>query len=290
MTEPRPTKESPMPKTSRALALVASAALAWWGTPPAAADGRNLDGQVPPEIALTDGMNGASAATTLASLRGSVVCVKFWLPFCPVCRATLPAFQAIHDRYGRSGVVCLGIVISDVPTIAPYLREKGFTFPNGCDPARANANAYGVTRYPADYLIGIDGRVKASNGFPAHAIEEELRKHRVAEWGEVPPALAAAGEAVEDGDYGEALRIAEPLAKAEGAAQALRDAVARLVAIARRRQDNRFARADAAAQRGAWAEARGELERTLQAFRGTSLEARARERLDALLASRGAGR
>jgi thiol-disulfide isomerase/thioredoxin len=279
-----------MPRIARAVLVLALLAVPLLAPRAASADGRNLDGHPAPEMTFTDGLNGASASTSLAALRGRVVCVKFWLPFCPLCRATLPAFQALHDRYGRSGVVLLGVVISDAPTIAPYLREKGYTFPVACDPARANATIYGVTRYPADYVIGIDGRVKASNGLPVEAIEEELRKQRVAEWGDVPEALGRAREAVEDGDYGEALRIAEPLGQAADAAPPVKDAVRRLVEIATRRQDNRFARADAAVLRGAWAEAQTELERTLQSFRGTSLEVRAKSRLDAFLASRKGGR
>ena len=131
-----------IPASFVSLALAALALAA----PAASAGGNNLDGQSPPEIALTDGMNGASAATTLATLRGKVVCLKFWLPRCPICRGTLPAFQAIHDRYGRSGVVCLSVVISDVAGVQGYVHESGWTFPVGCDPNHASADRYGVSQ------------------------------------------------------------------------------------------------------------------------------------------------
>ena len=63
--------------------------------PALAGGGTVLDGQAAPELALSDGLNGASAQTTFASLRGKVVCLKFWLTGCPVCRATLPEPERI---------------------------------------------------------------------------------------------------------------------------------------------------------------------------------------------------
>jgi peroxiredoxin len=249
---------------------------------PASASGMNLDGRLAPEIRLSGGLNGATAATTLASLRGKVVCLKFWLTHCPVCRGTLPEFQRLHDRYGKSGVYCLSVVLDRPENVAPYLREAGWTFPVGCDPQGTSSNQYGVSHFPGDYIIGVDGVVRSSNHFPEAVIAQELGKFRLAEWGEVPEALRAARDAVEDGDYGEALRQAEATAKAAGTTDAVKAAVARLVEIARRRQDNRFARADAFVAAGNPAAARDVLQKVVADFRGTSLEERAKQRLAAV--------
>lgn len=252
---------------------------------PASAGGNVLDGQRAPEVTLTAGLNGASAATTLESLRGRVVCLKFWLPRCPICRGTLPAFQALHDELSRSGVTCLSVVIENPEGIADYLKEAGWTFPVGCDPNRVSAERYGVLRYPADYVVGIDGIVRASNGFPRSVIEEELRKYRLAEWGEVPAALKGARSAVAEGDYGEALRRAESVVTTPEQVEGVKQALARLVAIATQRMDNRVARAEALAKGGDVAGARRNLERVVSDFAGTSLEARAKERLAAFNAA-----
>lgn len=251
--------------------------------PPAArAGGAVLDGQPAPEIQLTDGLNGASASTTFASLRGKVILVKFWLTGCPICRRTLPDFQALHDRYGRSGAYCIGIVIDRADGVTPYLRQAGWTFPVGCDPDGRNASRFGVNHYPGDYVIGIDGVVRASNGFPADVIEEELRKFRVAELGTWPASLKSVRDLVENGDYGAALRAGEPAAKAEGAGADVVAAIARLVTIAQGRQDNRFVRVDSLAKAGNQNYALAEARRILDDFKGTSLEARAKAKVDAL--------
>jgi peroxiredoxin len=260
------------------VALLALAAVAR----PAQAGGKDLTGQPAPELVLTGGLNGVGAATNLASYRGQVVCLKFWLTHCPKCRGTLPDFQAIHDRYGRSGVVCLGVVIDSPAGVTPYVKDKGWTFGVGCDPDAANATKYGVKSYPADYVIGADGVVRASNGFPRETIEEELRKARVAELGELPGSLRAVRDAVEEGNYGVALRLAEQAAKAEGAGQDVKAAAEKVLAIATRRQDNRFARADALVAAGRGADAKALLEDILKDFQGTSLEAKASARLAAL--------
>jgi peroxiredoxin len=248
---------------------------------PASAAGKNLDGRVPPEIGLMGGLNGISASTTLASLRGKVVCLKFWLTNCPVCRGTLPAFQQVQDTYGRSGVVTLGLVIDTPEGVSPYVRQQGFTFGVGCDPSANSTKGYGIDRYPADYVIGIDGVVRASNrGWPADVIEDELRKQRVAEWGTVPDALRASRDAVADGDYGTALRLAEEAAKTSSDA-AVKTAATKLATIAGQRLENRFARAEASAKAGAVREARMQLQKALTDFTGTSLETKAKERLAA---------
>ena len=246
------------------------------------AGGTVLDGQAAPELTLSDGLNGASAATNFASLRGKVVCLKFWLTGCPVCRNTLPEFQRIQDRYGRSGVVCLGVVIDSADGVRPYLREAGWSFAVGCDPDGRNASRYGVHRYPADYVIGADGVVRASNGFPKDVIESELRKVRAAELGTVPAGLESVREAVEDGDYGEALRRGEAAAAAPGASSDVKQFLVKLTGIARTRLDNRLARVDALKAAGKLVEAKADAERIVADFKGTSLEAHARARFEAL--------
>jgi len=264
------------------LALALAAPLALAVPAPVDAGGTVLDGQAAPELTLADGLNGTSAQTTMASLRGKVVCLKFWLTGCPVCRKTLPEFQRIHDRYSRSGVVCLGVVIDNADGVRSYLREAGWTFPVGCDPDGRNATRYGVSRYPADYVIGADGVVRASNGFPKDVIEGELRKVRAAELGPVPAGLEGVRESVEDGDYGEALRRAETAAKAAGASADVTALAEKVAGIARLRQDNRLARVETFRVAGKLVEAKADAERIVSDFKGTSLEARAQERLDAL--------
>ena len=264
------------------LSIFATLSLVAIAVPAALAGGDDLTGQPAPEIRLTAGLNGATASTTLASLRGKVVCLKFWLTHCPICRGTLPKFQELNDLYGRSGVVCLGVVIDKPEGVAPYLREAGWTFEVGCDPDQASSSKYGVRHFPGDYVIGIDGVVRASNDFPRDVILEELRKYRVAELGPVPASLEPLRDAVEDNDYGEALRKGEAAAKAKEATPEVKAAVARLLEIARLREDNRLARAEVTARAGRVAEARAQIEAVAKDFRATSLEARARERLQGL--------
>jgi hypothetical protein len=174
-------------------------------------------------------------------------------------------------------------VIDRPEGVAPYLREAGWTFPVGCDPdGSGSSSLYGVQHFPGDYVIGIDGIVRSSSGYPENVIAEELRKFRVAEWGDVPDALRDARDAVEEGDYGTALRQAEAAAKGADASATVKSAVGRLVEIARRRQDNRFARADGLVAAGNLPAARAELQKVVADFRGTSLEERAQKKLESL--------
>ena len=98
----------------------------------------------------------------------------------------------------------------------------------------------------------------------------------------VPKFRELAAYLVENGDYGAALRQGETLAKADGAAADVKAAVTKLATVARLRQDNRFLRIDGLVKDGNKAQALADAQRILDDFKGTSLEARAKERVDAL--------
>ena len=184
------------------------ASLACWAAAPAArAEGALLDGLMAPELAFGAGLNGVAPGTTLSSFRGQVVWVKFWLRDCPHCRATLPKVQELHELLGKSGLVILTVVHQYAPEqVKPFLDQSGYTFRVGCDPSGALAQAYQVNRRPTDYVIGVDGRVKSSNGAPEEVIAQELGRYRVAELGRVPAGLEAVKEKVQAWDYGSALK------------------------------------------------------------------------------------
>jgi peroxiredoxin len=141
---------------------------------PALAAGRDLTGRQAPEIHVPQGFNGFPAGLTLDSLRGKVVVLKFWFTACGPCRASMPEFQALHDKFARRGVWFLAIAADERPSAEGFIRGKGFTFPVGIDPQGVTAERFGVYSFPTSYVVGADGRVKAYDRLDAGTIEREL--------------------------------------------------------------------------------------------------------------------
>ena len=97
-----------------------------------------LIGTTPPEWHADQWMN--SAPLTLASLRGSVVLVRWWTAGCPFCSATAPALRAFQREYGERGLKVIGMYHhkEDTPfdprVYEDTARKYEFTFPLAVDP------------------------------------------------------------------------------------------------------------------------------------------------------------
>ena len=130
-----------------------------------------------PEIVLADGINGVSAQTTLASLRGSPVLLAFWIPICPHCQAAAGSLERLRRAYGARGLVVLAVSHGKKHYVDSWLRQRGFGFGVGFDWSGHSAARYGVRSLPGVFLVGKDGSLRASGlaGMDA-AIQAELAR------------------------------------------------------------------------------------------------------------------
>lgn len=209
----------------RLLAVLAALVLVAAGAPGARATGNDLTGRRAPDLYVPQAIQGVQPGTTLATYAGKVLVLKFFFAGCPTCRASLPEFQRLSVQYaGRPEVQFLALAYDTYENVAPLVRANGYTFPIGLDPTGDTPKRYGVHTYPTEYVIGGDGVVKAYDTLSTWAIDraaataapvapavspEVLRERRIAELGEVPPALAAAKDAAGARDYGQVLRVVE---------------------------------------------------------------------------------
>jgi peroxiredoxin len=108
---------------------------------------------------------------SLKRLRGKLVLLRFWLHSCPYCQRTAPALRELWSRYGKRGLVVVGLhTPSSEETLGPqsvagFARELGFEFPVAMDSEGSTLAAYGqgtvFRRFSSmSFLLDRAGRIR----------------------------------------------------------------------------------------------------------------------------------
>jgi cytochrome c biogenesis protein CcmG/thiol:disulfide interchange protein DsbE len=109
----------------------------------------------------------SDAVLNLDDLRGEIVVVNFWAPWCVPCRAEHPDLLRIVDDYEAFGVTVVGITYqSTEPAVTAYLDELGRGYPVVMDDRSRAAIEFGVRGVPETYFIDRDGVVVAKVAGP----------------------------------------------------------------------------------------------------------------------------
>jgi len=126
-------------------------------------------------IPLLDG-----GSTTLAELAGGrPMVVNFFANWCVPCREELPAFQAVHERYGDQ-IAFVGISVQESPDAArALLEETGVTFPAGRDPSGDLSLRFEVVNMPSTFLLAADGTIvdSASGALTEGQLLSRIQEH-----------------------------------------------------------------------------------------------------------------
>lgn len=114
----------------------------------------------------------------LESLRGKPMIVNFWGRWCGPCRAEIPELVAVHDTYGKRGLVVVGIALDDnIDSTRDFIKAYDMRYTNvlaktkGIELMQAVGNAKAVV--PFTLLIDRAGNVVGSKLGPMKKAEIE---------------------------------------------------------------------------------------------------------------------
>ena len=102
----------------------------------------------------------------LKQWRGKVVVLNFWAPWCPPCREEIPDFIKMQDKYGKRGLVFVGVALDEKIKVQAFADEMDINYPillgemNAVDLARKIGNRLGGL--PFTVVIDRNGRIIAS--------------------------------------------------------------------------------------------------------------------------------
>jgi len=111
----------------------------------------------------------ADQPVTLASLKGRVVLLNFWVYSCYNCTNTVPSLVEFDHRYRDQGLTIIGIHTPEFPpysgehdraNVAKALSEYHIQYPVAQDNDDATWNLYGIRFWPSFVLIDKRGRIR----------------------------------------------------------------------------------------------------------------------------------
>src|SRR4029079_9110370 len=169
-------------------------------------------GPMPPFDGATGWLN--SMPLDAKALKGKVVLVDFWTYSCINCIRTVPEVAALHKRYGKDGLVVVGVHTPefaferDPANIRKAIGDFGITYPVAIDSNYTIWRAFKNQYWPAHYLADANGRIRYHHFGEGGAGQTEAAIRKL---------LAEAGRNPGDGMAPEQTRGASAAASGEAA-------------------------------------------------------------------------
>lgn len=116
---------------------------------------------------------------SFAQFKGKVVVIDFWATWCGPCRVEIPGYIELQKKYGKDGLVVIGISIDSVAAkvVKKFAEKNGMNYTVLMANDTIVADFGDFTSIPTTFLINREGRiVHQKSGTWSHADYEALVK------------------------------------------------------------------------------------------------------------------
>jgi peroxiredoxin len=130
-----------------------------------------------PDFTLKD-LNGNDLS--LSDYSGKLIFVNFWATWCPPCRAEVPAFISLYDKYNEQGLEIIGISTDrdGKEVVQRFVDKSNVNYPIVMFDMNVISAYGGITGIPTTFIVNPEGKiVNKFVGYPGEdAFEKEIQK------------------------------------------------------------------------------------------------------------------
>lgn len=96
---------------------------------------------------------------TLSKLKGKVVVLNFWATWCGPCRAEIPGFLEVYEKYKSKGLEIVGISLDENgwQDVTPFIKKYNISYPivlGDQKVAKSYGDIYGI---PTSFVVDKKG-------------------------------------------------------------------------------------------------------------------------------------
>jgi thiol-disulfide isomerase/thioredoxin len=96
------------------------------------------------------------------TFKGKVVVIDFWATWCPPCRAEMPGYTELQKKYGKKGLVIVGISLDEAgpAAVKSFIEKNKIGYPIVMADEEVVKAFGGVEVLPTTFIIDREGKIR----------------------------------------------------------------------------------------------------------------------------------